>query len=187
VNKGHLEFLASDGWRQLLEENLLPWVLSVGDLGDDVIEVGPGPGLTTDLLRSRVKHVTAVELDDDLAAALTQRLSGTNVEVVHCDASKTALPSDRFSAATCFSMLHHVPDDATQDAVFAELHRVLRPGGMLVAADAIDVDFIRDGHEDDVFNPLDPATLADRLTSAGFVDPTLELTDYELRFHAHKA
>jgi len=34
----------------MLERDLLPWVASVTDLGDDVLEVGPGPGLTTELL-----------------------------------------------------------------------------------------------------------------------------------------
>ena len=38
----------------LLKEYLLPFAFgnrSYGDLGDDVLEIGPGPGLTTDLIR----------------------------------------------------------------------------------------------------------------------------------------
>src|SRR5687768_13415595 len=120
----------------MLETELLPWILAVAPLGDDVLEVGPGPGLTTDLLRRMAGRVTAVEIDDALAAALSARLRGTNVEVVHADASASGLPGDRFSAAACFSMLHHVPSPGMQEAVFAEVHRVLRPGGVFLASDS---------------------------------------------------
>jgi hypothetical protein len=51
-------------------------------LGEDVLEVGPGPGMTTDALRSSVAHLTAVELDERLAAQLRERLDGPNVEEV---------------------------------------------------------------------------------------------------------
>jgi protein-L-isoaspartate O-methyltransferase len=74
MNEGHLQFLSSPEWAQMLESDLLPWVLTIGDLGDDVLEVGPGPGLTTDLLRQRATSVTAVEFDADLARQLEERL-----------------------------------------------------------------------------------------------------------------
>jgi SAM-dependent methyltransferase len=186
MNRAHLEFLASPDWARMLEEDLLPWVLAVGDIGDDVVEVGPGPGLTTDLLRQGVAKVTAVELDDDLAAALAGRLAGTNVDVVHADATESGLPSDRFSAAACFSMLHHIPSAETQDRLFAELNRVLRPGAILVACDSRDNDLLREFHEDDVFVPLDPDTLGDRLAAAGFTDVQIEKRELDIRFTARK-
>src|SRR6516162_6341162 len=113
----------------MLETDLLPWLVGVADLGDDVLEVGPGQGLTTDLLRARADRVTAVEVDGALAAALAERLSGSNVEVIHGDGTDTGLASGRFSAATSFAMLHHMPTPELQDRLFAELYRVLRPGG----------------------------------------------------------
>jgi len=51
VNKAHLEFCSSPEWARLVEDELLPWVLDGYQLGDDLLEVGPGPGLTTDVLR----------------------------------------------------------------------------------------------------------------------------------------
>ena len=186
MNKHHLEFLASPDWARWLESETLPWVLGVADLGDDVLEIGPGPGLTTDLLRERTPRLTAVELDTDLADALAQRLAGTNVEVINADATESGLPGDRFSAAACFSMLHHVPSAALQDQVFTEVHRVLRAGGVFVVTDALDLDFIRDGHVDDVFTPVPPETLPDRLATAGFTDVVVDNTEFELRFHAAK-
>ena len=52
MNESHIEILSSPRWAEMLERDLLPWVDSVADLGDDVLEIGPGPGLTTDLLRA---------------------------------------------------------------------------------------------------------------------------------------
>ena len=63
MNRTHLEYLASDAWAQRLTTDLIPWIERVATLGDDVLEIGPGPGLTTDILRSRAAHVTAVEID----------------------------------------------------------------------------------------------------------------------------
>ena len=187
MNELHMQFLASDDWAKMLETDLLPWIVEAGDLGDDVLEIGPGPGRTTDLLRQRAPHVTAVELDDDLAASLAERLQGTNVEVVHADATKTGLASERFSTATCFSMLHHMPESRLQDDLFAEVHRMLRPGGRFFATDAVDHDMIRGFHEDDIFVPVDPATLAARLEAGGFATTEIETTEYEVRFKATKA
>jgi SAM-dependent methyltransferase len=173
MNRTHLEYLASSEWAERLQTDLLPWLESTIQLGDDLLEIGPGPGLTTDLLRQRVAAVTAVEIDADLAANLKVRLAGSNVEVIWGDGTELPLPDDRFSAATCFAMLHHVPSEATQDQLFGELHRVLRPGGSFVATDSLDTERIRQAHIDDTYVPLDPATLESRLRAAGFADITL--------------
>ena len=109
MNETHLQYLASDDWAAKLESDLLPWIERVGDLGDDVLEVGPGPGLTTDILRLAAAVVTAVEIDHALAAALADRLADTNVDVHEGDAAAMAFAADRFTAATAFLVLHHVP------------------------------------------------------------------------------
>ena len=170
----------------MLETDLLPWLVGVADLGDDVLEVGPGPGLTTDLLRARADRVTAVEVDGALAAALAERLSGSNVEVIHGDGTDTGLASGRFSAATSFAMLHHMPTPELQDRLFAELYRVLRPGGAFVGTDSRDLEAIRAGHVDDVFVPVDPATLGNRLEAVGFRGVMVDVGDYQIRFSASK-
>ncbi len=168
MNDAHLEFCASPEWRAMVEEIVLPAALSDADLGTDVVEVGPGPGFTTDVLRARVDRLTAVELDPELAGALARRLDGTNVEVIRGDATSLDLPPGRFTGAVSFNMLHHVPTDAGQDRVFAELARVLRRGGLFVAADSIGSDDLREFHAGDSYNPIDHDTLPDRLATAGF-------------------
>jgi SAM-dependent methyltransferase len=178
MNAAHLEFCASPEWRQMVEELVLPAALADHDLGADVIEVGPGPGFTTDVLRTRAEHVTAVEIDDVLADALTERLAGTNVDVLRADASALDLPADRFSGATSFNMLHHVPTAEAQDRIFAELARVLRPGGLFIAADSAPRDDLDAFHEGDTYNPINPDKLDQRLRRAGFAD--IEIRDYDL-------
>ena len=186
MNDLHLQFLASPQWARMLETELLPWLRSLGALGNDVLEVGPGPGLTTDLLKEMVPRLTAVEVDEQLARSLSARLEGTNVTVINGDATETGLEADRFSAATCFSMLHHVPSADMQDRVFAEVHRVLRPGGIFALVDSLDIDAIRVGHVDDIFVPIDSETLGARLEAVGFSKPVIEIGSYEFRAHALK-
>ena len=186
MNKGHLQFLASPQWAEMLEAELLPWLVGVADLGDDVLEIGPGPGLTTDLLRHRTVKLTAVEADGPLAAALAARLTGTNVEVIHADATQSGLASNRFSAVTCFSMLHHMTSPQVQDRLFAEVHRMLRRGGAFIGTDSIDSKPLREFHVDDTFVPVSPETLDSRLEAVGFARARVEVAGYELRFHAKK-
>ncbi len=186
MNQSHIDFLSSPQWTKMLEEDLLPWLEAAGDLGRDVLEIGPGPGLTTDLLRARVDRLTAVEIDPVLAVALQQRLEGTNVDVIQGDAATCGLDSGRFSAVTCFSVLHHIPSPTHQDRVFAELSRALAPGGIFVGTDSLDNERIRSGHEGDTFTPIDPDALGERLESAGLRLTNLDKGDYQFRFVAAK-
>ncbi|MGI8750745.1 MAG: class I SAM-dependent methyltransferase [Acidimicrobiales bacterium] len=182
MNEGHLVGCASLEWAELVENELLPWAIGEQDLGDDVLEVGAGPGLTTDVLAKQVVRLTAVESDDALAANLAERLAGTNVEVVHADATALPFGDGRFSGAGCFTMLHHVPSAELQDRLFAEVCRVLRPGGVVVGLDSTESPALRADHDGDVFVPVDPTTLAARLETAGLTDVTVEATADRFRF-----
>ena len=186
MNDSHLKILASPEWAAQLETDLLPWIEAAGDLGDDVLEIGPGPGLTTDLLRARVTRLTALEVDEALAVPLRARLTGTNVDVICADATRAGLDPERFSGATCFSMLHHMPTPADQDRLFAEVGRVLRPGGVFVGQDSLDLDFIRAGHEDDTFVPVDPDGFPKRLSAVGLEDTHIEANDFHFLFLSRK-
>jgi SAM-dependent methyltransferase len=186
MNRYHLEVLSSPRWAEMLERDMLPWLESIVDLGDDVLEVGPGPGLTTDLLRQRTPRLTALEVDPSLAAQLAERLAGTNVEVVHGDAAQTGFADGRFSSVACFAALHHVESVARQDQIFEELLRVLRRGGALVGSDGYDNEGTRRAHEDDLFVPMDPEALPDRLGAIGFTAVTVARGEYDFRFCARK-
>jgi SAM-dependent methyltransferase len=168
MNQGHMEYCASEDWRRLVHETILPVALADVELGDAAIEIGPGPGFTTDVLRGRSAHLTAVELDEGLAAGLAERMAGSNVEVVVGDATALDFARDHFTGAASFHMLHHIAPPEAQDAVFAELARVLVPGAMFVAADGVHSEGSALFHQDDTYNPIDPAGLEARLRAAGF-------------------
>jgi SAM-dependent methyltransferase len=170
MNERHLQICASAEWAETVQKEILPWALGKRDLGDDVLEVGPGPGQTTDVLRHIVPRLTAVEVDEALAEVLSQRLGASNVEVVHADGTALPFEDGRFSGATSFTMLHHVPTPSAQDRLLSELRRVLRPGGLLIGVDSIDSPDWRELHTGDTCVPVDPDTLAARLLMAGFVE-----------------
>ena len=97
MQPGHMEYCASDDWRRLVHETILPVALKRVTLGDAAIEIGPGPGFTTDILRTKTAHLAAVELDEGLAAGLAERMAGTNVEVVVGDATALDFEAERFT------------------------------------------------------------------------------------------
>jgi ubiquinone/menaquinone biosynthesis C-methylase UbiE len=175
MNAQHLQFCASAEWAEVVEHVLLPWVVDGRQLGDQVLEVGAGPGLVTDALRQRVPRLVAVELDRHLAVALARRLAGSGVQVVQADATALPFQRRRFSAVACFTVLHHVPTEAMQDQMLGEFCRVLRPGGILVGTDGMDTPRRREVHVGDVFLPVRPDQLPGRLRSAGFTDPEVEV------------
>ena len=168
----------------MVEDELLPWVLDGCELGDDLLEVGPGPGLTTDILRRKAARVTAVELDLVLGGKLAARLADSNVTVIAGDVTRLPFRAGRFSAAACLTMLHHIPSPSLQDAALAEIARVLRPGALLFGSDGLDTPARREVHEGDVFVPVDPATLESRLLAAGFARAHVAVGDDRLKFTA---
>jgi ubiquinone/menaquinone biosynthesis C-methylase UbiE len=184
MNSEHLRICSSPEWAEYVRDELVPWALAGNDLGEDVLEVGPGPGLTTDALRGQVARVTAIEIDDELARQLSERLAGTNVEVVQGDGTHLPFAEGRFSGAVMFTMLHHVPSRERQDQLLAEVRRVLRPGGLLAGTDSPETPERRELHEGDVYLPVDPAGLCDRLLAAGFATAIVEEGEHSFRFRA---
>lgn len=178
MNDGHMAFCASDEWRTIVRDTILPVALHGVDLGGQAIEIGPGPGFTTDVLRTMTAHLTAVEVDEGLAASLADRLGEGNVDVVVGDATALEFPSDHFTGAASFHMLHHIAPSSEQDRAFAELARVLVPGGVLVAADGTHSEGSARFHEGDTYNPIDPEELASRLGAAAF--GSIEVRTYDL-------
>jgi ubiquinone/menaquinone biosynthesis C-methylase UbiE len=178
MNENHRQ-CGSDEWRGLVRDSILPWALGDINLGEDVLEVGPGYGATTDVLAESVPKLTAVEIDDDLAAMLTDRFAGNrSVAIVRGNATALEFADGRFSGAASFTMLHHVPTVALQDRLFAEVARVLRPGGAFVACDSLASDELEAHHEGDTYNPVDPGSLAARLEAAGFAEVNVQTNPY---------
>ena len=169
MNRFHRWYCGSGRWRRQLQGTYLPATLKGIDLGDDVLEIGPGPGLATEWLRQRVERLTAIEIDARLAEGLRRRMAGSNVTVVQGDASEMAFPDAAFSAVVSLAMLHHVPV-AAQDRLLAEACRVLRPGGWFVGMDSTPSFVWNLYHLFDDRYPVDRETFGARLEQAGFTD-----------------
>jgi ubiquinone/menaquinone biosynthesis C-methylase UbiE len=183
MNYMHRWFCSSGHWRRTVEQRM-GWIISGAELGGHALEIGPGPGITSDLLRSRVKRLTAIEADRRLAESLRLRLRGSNVEVVTGDAARMPFPDATFSGCAALTMLHHVPSPGLQNTVLREIRRVLKPGGVLAGCDSLPSAFMRMLHLGDTFVPVNPDTLTDRLAAAGFEDIQVERASGFFRFHA---
>jgi ubiquinone/menaquinone biosynthesis C-methylase UbiE len=185
MSRLHHWLCRSDGWRGTVAQRL-PWAIGNTDLGPNVLEIGPGPGLTTDLLRTSVPRLTALEIDPRLAASLSSRLQGSNVRIIEGDATEMPFGDSEFSGAVSFTMLHHVPSPELQNKVLAEVLRVLKPGGFFVGSDSLQNWFMRIVHIGDTLVPISPDTLGARLECAGFEVLEVLTNSQAFRFSARR-
>jgi SAM-dependent methyltransferase len=185
MNRLHRRFCRSPKYKEKLEHGLMPWVLGSADLGDATLEIGPGPGLTTELLQKRAHRLTAVEIDPALASGLASKVQG--VEVVNGDATDLPFETGRFDSAVCLTMLHHVPSAELQDRLLGEVCRVLRPGGLFIGSDSTTSLLFRLAHLFDTMVLVDPDSFGDRLARAGFGEVEVNAVPGAFRFRAQKA
>jgi SAM-dependent methyltransferase len=185
VNAVHNVICSSGWWARRVEKELLPWGLKGCELGDDVLEIGPGFGATTRVLARQLPKLTVLELDAGYCERLRRSL-GERVDVVQGDATRLPFEDGRFSAAICFTMLHHIPSAQLQDRVFSEVARVLRPGGLFAGTDSLGTgSLFKLIHVGDILRPIDPDTLPARLESAGLRDARVSRGGRSFRFSAH--
>lgn len=143
-------------------------------LGDSVLELGAGPGATTEELGKRSKRVTSLEYDHKFAAKLGARFSNTNASVLQADAASLPFPDDSFSSVIAILVLHHLKSPEQQERAFTEIHRVLKPGGAFLAFEIKDGWLQRFGHIKSVFVPVSPLSISGQLTSFGFCEVAVE-------------
>ena len=185
MNENHSQLCPSPEWAEHIQDDVLPSLATIANFGDDMVELGPGPGAATEWLYRRVRRLVAVEADQNAAALLSERFAGTNVEVVSGDATALDLPSDSFDSVGSFTMLHHIPTFAGQQNLLLEAFRVLKPGGVFVGSDSLASNGLHHFHEGDDYNPVDAASLVVRLQSVGFEQLTIVI-DGDVRFVARK-
>jgi ubiquinone/menaquinone biosynthesis C-methylase UbiE len=178
-------FLCSSSlWRYITSRRLLPWILSGIRLGDHLLEIGAGYGAATAHLQTLVSRVTSLEYNHKSALKLISRNSGAPGAVVRGDAAQLPFHCQTFSSALAILVLHHLKSTAFQDQVFAEVFRVLRPGGVFVAFEITDDWIHRLAHTRSTFSPLVPSSVSPRLTAAGFSQITLDLRNGAFRITA---
>jgi ubiquinone/menaquinone biosynthesis C-methylase UbiE len=102
--------------------------------GQDVLEVGPGPGYFTIPAAEIVGekgHITALDVNLAAVEYLKRKVSkhGTrNVDVRLANACSTALTENSLDVAFLFGVIHAFPK---LDELLSEMHRVLKPNGKL--------------------------------------------------------
>jgi SAM-dependent methyltransferase len=115
-----------------------PFSLGRLEQGERVLDLGAGAG-TDSLVAARMVgpegSVTGVDMTPEMLARArlaADELGVTNVQFVEAEAESLPFPDASFDVVISNGVIDLIPD---KDAVFAELGRVLEPGGRIQIAD----------------------------------------------------
>jgi SAM-dependent methyltransferase len=185
MNDNHSTLCSSPEWADFITNDVLTPLAESIDLGEELLELGPGYGAATRWLCHKVRRMTALELDPEMAERLREELANTNVVVEVGDCTHTRFADESFDSVATFTMLHHLPTTADQYTALTEAYRLLRWGGVLVGSDSLASTELHAFHEGDTYNPIDPARLLVFLQAIGFPRVTLAING-SVTFTAHK-
>jgi arsenite methyltransferase len=115
-----------------------PWAMGRLEPGERVLDLGSGAG-TDSLVAAQMVgeqgHVTGIDMTQEMLAkarAAVAEMRARNVEFVEGEAERLPFPDASFDVIISNGVIDLVPD---KDAVFAEIFRVLAPGGRIQIAD----------------------------------------------------
>ncbi len=112
--------------------------------GDNVLEVGCGTGSLTLAAKRQVGssgEVVGIDIAPEMVAVATRKAARRNVGATFQVGSiaDLAFPENRFDVVLCSFMIFHMPEEVRTRG-FAQVHRVLKPGGHLFILDAAQTD-----------------------------------------------
>ena len=93
----------------------------------DALDAGCGEGTVARLLRRRVPHVVALDIDAACLDAARAADAGNDIDSVRADMLAAPFTDESFDVVVSVAALHHTDERAA----LARLARVLRPGGLL--------------------------------------------------------
>ena len=115
-----------------------PWTLGRLAAGQRVLDLGSGAG-TDSLIASQMVgeqgHVTGIDMTTEMLAkarAAAAEMSAANVEFLEGEVERLPFADATFDVVISNGVIDLIPD---KDAVFAEIFRVLTPGGRIQIAD----------------------------------------------------
>jgi SAM-dependent methyltransferase len=115
-----------------------PWTMGRLAAGERVLDLGSGAGTDCLVAAQMVGpdgRVTGIDMTAPMltkARAAATEMGMANVEFVECEAERLPFSDASFDVAISNGVIDLIPD---KDAVFAELYRVLVPGGRMQIAD----------------------------------------------------
>ena len=122
------------GQNFLVDRRIVSRIIAAAELSsnDAVLEIGPGRGILTRPLAERGASLTAIELDDDLAAALSDEFAAQpQVHIVHADAREVDIPS-LVPQDTPYKLIANLPYYAAQPIIRRFLEAQHKPTLMVV-------------------------------------------------------
>lgn len=173
-----------------LDRALLGCLIEQAGKGAPIADLGCGPGHVSAWLASH--GATAVGVDLSAGMIAVGRREHPEVEFRVGDFLELPATDGEFGAVVAFySIIHLEPCELRR--AFEQIHRVLRPAGLLLAAFHIgsEVRHLAEwwGHEVDVdFRFFEPQDVAEALQDAGFlVQMRLERTSYPAEIETRRA
>lgn len=100
---------------------------------DNVLEIGCGTGTTALSLATSVARIVGTDISGEMIAIARERAlaqSCTNAEFAVATAERAPGSEGTYDAVLAFNLLHLVAD---RSAVLADVARLLKPGGLLIA------------------------------------------------------
>ncbi|HEU5469746.1 MAG TPA: class I SAM-dependent methyltransferase [Actinophytocola sp.] len=126
-------FAAYDDWRYRQEGHIPDCLDRIDWRGRRVLEIGLGQGAESEQLIRRGARWSGLDLTAESVERVRARLTVRNLQheaVRQGSALSIPWPDNSFDLVFSHGVLHHIPDIRSAQA---EIHRVLRPGGRLVA------------------------------------------------------
>ena len=106
--------------------------------GRQVLDIGCGAGAMTRRIATEggAGHVVGMDVDERQLSLLAQAALPEGLAFERGSAEQLRFADASFDCVTMFKSLHHVPVALMADA-FAQIHRVLKPGGVLFLSEPV--------------------------------------------------
>lgn len=94
---------------------------------NNCLEIGCGTGKNTNWLATKTKHITAIDLSNEMLAKAKEKIKADNVDFIQADITKEwNFANKSFDLVTYSLVLEHIPD---LDDIFRKTASIIIPNG----------------------------------------------------------